>query len=115
MRQMIKAYEASRKKIEKRVHELTAALRNPALRTQERERLETRRDLLTAERIELLHSIREMQQHMAEITAETTEEAENGRTCRDTEARIRQGADTGHAVYTDKQPGTVRNHSAGAA
>ncbi len=111
MQQMIKAYEASRKKIEKRVHELTAALRDPSLRTQEREQLEIRRELLTAERVELLHMIREMQQHLTE----TTEEEKNGRTCRDTETGIRQSTDTGHAVYTDQQSGTAGNSSAGAA
>lgn len=84
MKQMIKAYEKSRKNIEKRVHELTEALRNPTLRTQERERLETRRELLTAERIELLHMIREMKEHLTD----TGKEAEHGRTGRHTEPRI---------------------------
>lgn len=65
MQHMIKAYETSRTSIQRRIRELTAALRDDTLMHRDRERLMQRRDLLTAESIEMLHIITDLRRHCA--------------------------------------------------
>ena len=60
MNTMIASYEASHSRIVERIHELNARLTDPALRTQEREKIEARRDMLTVESIELKHILSEL-------------------------------------------------------
>ncbi|MBE6826030.1 MAG: hypothetical protein IJN11_01235 [Oscillospiraceae bacterium] len=64
MRMMIQEYERCRAMLSSRIHDLNAELReNPLLRTKEREMLERRKEMLTQERIELLHAIMSMRAH----------------------------------------------------
>ena len=106
MDKMIQEYEMARKKLEQRVHELTEALKRPGLRTREREVLELRREVLMEERVDLLHGIREMKEHLQ------GEEDADGRKNRSADQR-----------YSDKrrtrtgagQRRTARRGKAGAA
>ena len=60
MKNMIVSYETSHARVMDRIHELNALLTDPALRTQEREQLEARRDMLTVESIEMMHILADL-------------------------------------------------------
>ena len=60
MQTMIQSYETARIKMLHRIHELNAALRDDTLLHRDRERLLLRKELLTAETIEMLHIIAAM-------------------------------------------------------
>ena len=60
MKAMIQAYEMTRTQLLNRIHELNAALRDDTLLHRDRERLLLRKEMLTIETIELLHTITDM-------------------------------------------------------
>ncbi len=65
MQTMIREYKRGRVLLSERIHELDKQLANgKRLATKERDKLMLRRDLLNAERIDMLHSIVSMQQHL---------------------------------------------------
>ena len=63
MKTMIRDYETARTQLLNRIHELNTALRDDTLQNRDREKLLLRRELLTVETIELLHSIAVMKNH----------------------------------------------------
>lgn len=62
MEQMIKNYEAEHKRLGERLAELRQLLRTGNLKTKERESVKLRMDLITGERVDLVHNIRSMRQ-----------------------------------------------------
>ena len=63
MKAMIQTYETTRAGLMQRIGELNAALRDPSLRTQEREQLEQRREILRCECIDMMHIIADLRRH----------------------------------------------------
>ncbi len=64
MQAMIGEYKRGRELLSGRIHELTRELaENKRLKTKEREKLELRRELLIAERTDMLHAIVSMEEH----------------------------------------------------
>lgn len=63
MKTLIQDYERTRTLLLGRIHEINAMLRTDKLMTHERELLEQRRDVLTAETIEALHVIADLRRH----------------------------------------------------
>ncbi len=63
MQTMIKEYERGRVLLSKRIRELNSQLTADELGNKERDKLTLRRDLLVAERIDMLHAIVSMQAH----------------------------------------------------
>ena len=106
MEKMIREYEKSRVLLERRMRQIAAALQDPGLRTKERETLERRRELLMYERIDLLHAIREMKEHL------NSEEGTDGKKNRPAGKRA---SDKRHARAAGRQPGTARAGKRGTA
>ena len=63
MKAMIQTYETTRAGLMQRIGELNTALRDPSLRTQEREQLEQRREILRCECIDMMHIIADLRRH----------------------------------------------------
>lgn len=64
MHDLIHDYEMTRRGLLSRIHAINATLRNPTLQTCERETLERRRELLTAESIDIMHIIIDLREHL---------------------------------------------------
>lgn len=63
MQEMIQEYERTRALLLGRIHQINAMLRNKRLMTHEREQLERRREMLTAETIDMLHVLVDLRRH----------------------------------------------------
>ncbi len=63
MQKMIQEYERTRAMLLSRIHEINAMLRDNSLMTHEREQLERRREMLTAETIDMLHVLVDLRRH----------------------------------------------------
>lgn len=66
MRDMIQSYEEAREKIQNRIKEIEASLKDMNLMNGERDKLLIRRDILRAESYEVLHVINDMKAHLQE-------------------------------------------------
>lgn len=66
MRDMIQSYEEAREKIQNRIKEIEASLKDRNLMNGERDKLLIRRDILRAESYEVLHVINDMKAHLQE-------------------------------------------------
>lgn len=66
MRDMIQSYEEAREKIQNRIKEMEASLKDRNLMNGERDKLLIRRDILRAESYEVLHVINDMKAHLQE-------------------------------------------------
>lgn len=107
MQHMITEYEKSRTLLTDRIHEITQALRDPALQNKEREQLLLRRDMLVTERTELLHIIREMKTIL--------EVKPIGRTHQYGESRQGQKPASGPVQSSGNQSAASEDHTPGAA
>lgn len=68
MEQMIKEYEAEHRRLGERLAELRNLLRTGNLKTKEQECVKLRMHLITTERTELVHAVREMRQCLEGVT-----------------------------------------------
>ena len=68
MRDMIQSYEEAREKIQNRIKEIEASLKDRNLMNGERDKLLMRRDILRAESYEVLHVINDMKAHLQEAS-----------------------------------------------
>lgn len=68
MRDMIQSYEEAREKIQNRIKEIEASLKDRNLMNGERDKLLIRRDILRAESYEVLHVINDMKAHLQEAS-----------------------------------------------
>jgi len=83
MLDLIYDYEKTRFQLQKRIYELNAILRNDTLMTIEREKLISRRDMLTRERCELLDNIVELKKHLRkEELLHVNDQTHSGKYCR---------------------------------
>ncbi len=64
MQNLIQDYEMTRRGLLDRIHTINAQLRKSSLQTCERETLERRREILTAESIDVMHIIIDLREHL---------------------------------------------------